>query len=447
MKFFVALALLLAFVCAAIAQDLAVHPDLTQDAEDTACLIVHSDLTTSDPPALVLEQSGFLTIDTLTLTLRVSKRYITAHANMSGAIGDFCSGSFSVIPDGIAQCTVLVQANIAWGDARSKCGVYLDTSVTGDHLVFRGSVLLDLTETNLPTIRTRDLSRLVHSVFPFLIRFPTTVSTGHNITAYFPVTLDAAIIRQFDVRTPAATTTAQSSIRLFTSVQYPFLLTLPVWHTAVFATTLNTFVLQPVVGTTAYLLAGEDCLDSPTDTVCEQEWLIEFDAPASPPVCDFSGVFTLNFTVRCEAGADAHCPLPLVADGNHEAPATVVMTINTENFCPQMFADVPATATLASFQDVGLTIPKSDFLQGDTIYFLASADSTKATITSTTVDTVTIDYPTNNHILLYDSAAPSATYVTLGVHGAKTAPFSVPLNPATFPVPLEVQSNSPSLSF
>jgi len=162
-----------------------------------------------------------------------------------------------------------------------------------------------------------------------------------------------------------------------------------------------------------------------------------FDAAASPPVCDFSVVATLGFTVRCQSGEETTCPLPFVtADSVHEAPASVVLTINTENFCPQIFADVPATATLASYQDALLTIPKNDFLQGATIYFLATSASTKATIVGTSVDTVTLDFGTT-HDLLYDAAAPSSVFVTLGAHGATTAAFSVPLNAATFPVPLD----------
>jgi len=425
-----------ALLSSVFAGDITINND--QSTVDQACGYTHSDLTTQFPASLIIADSGMLSLDTFTLELKVSRLYYLAHANMSDAHGDSCSDAFVMSPIAGDNCNVHLTATMSWGDARNLCGVYRDdSSTTSMTYTFRGSILLDLTEKNLPFIRDRhDLTRLVHSVHPFEIKFKRTASTSHTITTFFPVTLEAAIIRQFDVRTPDAVTTAHSFIRLFTSVQYPFVLTNPLWHGAVPG---DNMVLEPIAQTTAYLLSGEDCLDSAADTVCEQEWLIQFDAPLSPPKCDFTGQYNINFTVRCSASIGAGCPLPLNADGFKEQNGEVVMHITTEYFCPQIFANVIATASLASYQDAAHSIAKDDFLSGDTIYFRATSASATATISSTTLASLSIVYTypgsPQSTTLLYPLAN---SIVVSGAtdHDDYHCWFSVPLD-STFPVPFD----------
>jgi len=268
--------------------------------------------------------------------------------------------------------------------------------------------------------------------FPFVIRFPTTVATSNTIDVFSPVLLEAAIIRQFDVRTPAATTTAHSFIRLFTSIQSPFLLTLPHW----ISSSRSDFTVQQVTAATDSLLPGEDCLNNAGDHICEQEWLIQFDADNSPPVCDFTGDFSLNFTVNCQAFASGSCPLPFVSASNtNEAQANVLFHITTEDFCPKAFADVPLTATLASYQDSALTIPKASFLQGDTVFFKVNVDSVSATISSSSIATININYAPAVSTLLYP-VTPTTVIVHNNDINNKQCEFSVILD-SLFPVAVD----------
>jgi len=322
--------------------------------------------------------------------------------------------------------------------------VYLDTATSSSTwAVFRGSILIDLSEKNLPSIRQRELSRLVHSVLPFQIRFPKTVSASSDITVFSPVNLEAAIIRQFSIRTPEAETQAQSLIRLFTSIQYPFKLTLPSWGTR----SRNDFNFNPTLEAADLLLANEDCLDNPTDPICEQEWKIVFDA-WSPPVCDFTGDYTLEFVVRCEAGAEAHCPLQLdTTTGFKQASASVTFHITTEHFCPIVLADVDISASLHSFQDGGHTIPKTDFLQDATAYFRATVSSSVATIVETSISGIT---HTDNSQLFY--SRPNNLVAGLNVvdfprvGGVSVHPteswFDIVLSSTLFPTPVDGQSSA-----
>jgi hypothetical protein len=338
-------------------------------------------------------------------------------------------------------CTVILRAVSPWATLRPSCGVYLDAaSSSSTWAVFRGSLLIDLFETNLPSIRTRTVTRLVHSVLPFQVRFPKSVSADSDVTVYSPVNLNSAIIRQFTILLPNEEVQAQSLIRLFTSIQYPFKLTSPTWG----ARSRNDFDFLETTEAEE-LLAGEDCLDNAGDANCEQEFKIAFEA-WTPPICDFTGVYTLNFVVRCEPGAEANCPLPLNTNtGFKQSDASVTFSITTEHFCPLVLAEVDIHAALSSYQDGAHGIPKDDFIHDATAYFKATVSSNVATIVECSISTITA-----SENLFY--SAPNALVDGLNVQdfprvgGVSPHPteswFDIVLNSDLFPAPPDGHASS-----
>jgi hypothetical protein len=258
---------------------------------------------------------------------------------------------------------------------------------------------------------------------------------------FFPVNLEAALILQSSVRAPAGMTTASSSLRFFTSLQFPFKLVNPTWGNV----SRSDFTYQ-AAESFAYLSQHEDCLNSRDDATCEQEWEIGFNAPSSPPTCNFNGDYTLEFIVRCQDVELGHCALPLnTMNGLYEAKATVQFHIVTENFCPTLFADVPITASLHSYQDPERTISKTDFLLGSTGYFKAVVFSQEATIVETSFQTIhdaTILFftrPTNNYpneLSIQEFPRPT--------NRPTQAWFDLVLSPSLFSVPID---GSASASF
>jgi hypothetical protein len=175
---------------------------------------------------------------------------------------------------------------------------------------------------------------------------------------------------------------------------------------------------------------------------CEQEWSIKLNADMSPPVCDFTGDWTVTFTMLCEPSlvASNTCPLPFV-DGRYQSTGYVSFHLTTESFCPTVFADVRLSASLASFQEHGHTIVKDNFISGATAYFVATVSSPDATIVETSLLTVRSDATT-----LYDTDGGVHLSVftpenfprspTVSSHPTQSW-FSIVLDPTVFPVAVD----------
>jgi hypothetical protein len=359
---------------------------------DAQCGFIHYTLITLDPPVFLAGRSGFVIPNYLRLSVQASRRYYQVFVNMSNAQRDFyhlCGGKFAMMPnpDDPTNCTYLLQADIAWSDA-SKCGIYLSEN-TDSFAYFRGSIVLDELEW-IPSVRDRNLTRSLRRVMPFVVRFPKQVSASHTITVYYhPLTpgqngLQAAIIKQLTSRTADAVAAARSNVTMYTSLEYPFLLSNPGFSYA----SRNDFITETPYESPTYSFPGESCADV-NNAVCEQEWAIGLFTPSSPPVCDFTGDWNMTFTVLCHQSLVTAntCPLPLVG-GTPQLSATIGFHLTTEHFCPTVFADVGLSATLTSFQDAAHTITKDNFLSGATAYFIAQAASTDATIVEVSLHSV-----------------------------------------------------------
>jgi len=287
--------------------------------------------------------------------------------------------------------------------------------------------------------RGRNLTRLIHSILPFSISFPLTVSTTHSITVYAPVVNLAAIIKQVTARGTEEQGPATADITLYTNLQYPFKLVEP----------QITYNNRPDL-TDQTVSITTDCLDN-ANTPCEQLSLIHMKAPQSPPICDYNGDWTISYMAICEnsLGNNA-CPLPInPSTGRSEQLVTVTYHLTSENFCPKVLATVQASVALQSYQDQAHTIVKNDFILNDRTYWVATVSSTDASIVEVSTNAVTVGGTT-----LYSTSPPPSVvnpYVnfahtdflrsTGAVSGVSDDPthsfFEFNLDPRVFSVPVD----------
>jgi hypothetical protein len=238
----------------------------------------------------------------------------------------------------------------------------------------------------------------------------------------------AAIIKQSDARTSAATAMATGTIVMYTNVEFPFKLSSAVFTYA----SRSDFTTGPAVIQTS-LLSGGTCNDVSAQP-CEQEWKFVLNG-TSPPLCTFTGDWNLTFTVVCQTNEASTCSLPSGSPTTY----TIPFHLTTESFCPVVFADVRLTASLASFQEEAHTTLKSSFLSGATSYYVATVTSPDALIVETKLHAAS-----SNGVTLYDVDS----FFTDSVFTVKNWPrngtiasdhptqswFSILLSSAKFPV-------------
>jgi len=247
-------------------------------------------------------------------------------------------------------------------------------------LVFRGEILVDEWETIDGDFRGHPQTRLVHSVLPFYITFPKTVSTSTTVRVYSPVSNLAAIIKQVTARGVQAVTSATANIDLYTNVQYPFKLVEP----SIFANNRHDLTPQHITPPAVF------CADVASQA-CANEWNIDMTAPVSPPICNYTGDWTIHFMAICQPSlGDDHCPLPQNPITNRrELMVEVIYHLTSEDFCPKIIADIPVSATLKSYQQIlPSLIPKNDFLIGARTLWIAEASSSAATIVEVSLNNV-----------------------------------------------------------
>jgi hypothetical protein len=396
---------------------------------DSTCAFPHDGLTTAYPPVLDAVNSkiavqGGSTV--LLLSIRASKNFFQADMFMQGENNSaLCGQQFAAVVDPTdPDCHYLIQATIQWAN-HDTCGVTLDaSSSTPQYSYFRGAVNMTEHE-QLSAIRGTALNRTLSRVLPFYVRFPLTVSASTNITVSDNPYILAAIIKQADARSSAATSLATGDIVMYTNVQPPFKLS-----SAVFAFhSRNDFTTGAPSARAPPLLSGGTCNDVASQP-CEQEWNFLLSG-TSPPLCNFTGDWTITFTVVCQASAGATCPLP----SGETTVYSIPFHLTTENFCPVVFADVRLSASLSSFQDPEHTISKSNFLLGATSYFVAAVSSPDAQIVQTTLHTAS-----SSGLTLYDAGSVHDSVFTItpaGTLAATQSHFNIVLNPSKFPVPVD----------
>jgi len=247
---------------------------------------------------------------------------------------------------------------------------------------------------DLGTIRGEDVERTMTNSYPFSVTFPRyAVVNNSEVDVYGPIDVIAAITEQdFDPISKSGT------IRLYTSIQYPFLLTVPTINPP---TGINSFISLDSNQT------GASCTTNPS-TSCSQYWLVYLNATQ---FCQISGDFRAEFTVACQNTLNStQCPL----QGDN---VNVTWTSSSSNFCGLVNRNVSLSVALNSYRE-DYSTAKTGFLMGQTVYFQASSSSSDVTISSTFLMNCTlfVDGNAGVNVLLGGNSSTAGTAQSSAVH-------------------------------
>jgi hypothetical protein len=196
---------------------------------------------------------------------------------------------------------------IPWTIAWPTC-VFNRTEET-NWLIFDGEMIINYNE-NVGYLRDTEIIRYFEHRLWFQVRFPKNiVISTDTLRVYSSVNILASITEQvFESGVPQLPGTAH--VKLLTSVQSPFQLTGPIsidGDTSKFAMSIN----------------GPICLDD--GSVCEQMWDIDIIPKLNE--CNFDGLNTFNFSIKCNPSNISNCPL----DDNTDT-GSIQFILQSENF-------------------------------------------------------------------------------------------------------------------
>lgn len=309
------------------------------------------------------------------------------------------------------DCYDTYTVDVAWANLVTECARGEEGGASG-FVTFTCKIEVDAKET-LDPIRSTGLTREVHNEMPFIVKFPKQVTASvSNLSAFQPPNVLAAVIRQVVELDVSAVTDIDAKITLFTSTQWPFY--------------LDTATMQvnsiPALITQDSFVNSVHCndpqvTDAPNPTVndalaCSQQWILDLQVDATQ-LCEIDGDYQVEFNARCQPSFLGQTDCPLVQDdqGQIQNVFTVDFTIDSENFCAQVVDTVDVAATLASFKDHAHAVAATNYIQGQTAYFVTKVSSTKVTVVSVDVDDIDFEI----------TGGPSAGQYSLYVDGANAA--------------------------
>merc|ERR1712072_34842 len=270
-------------------------------------------------------------------------------------------------------------ANISWSVARDCTTSRTETAT---EIVFDGDIEVKQVET-LNAIRGTAVTRDVMTGMAYEVRFPKEITlTSGQVQVFSPILVIAAVTEQ-DFQSD----TTQGTAQLFTSVQWPFMLT-----SATINSTNN--------ATVAITNSSNNC---PADAACETT----FDFSLDPNSCSLTGDYQLSFTFQCNplyTGSD--CPLQGEA-GN------VLFTLTSGDLCAVFAENVDLTGSLISYLN-DYTTARDAFIINQASYWQAKVSSTKVSIVNSEILAASTIFNSGAEIDLYSGGANTAEGTAAG---------------------------------
>jgi hypothetical protein len=307
--------------------------------------------------------------------------------------GTYWSRSFST-------CNDIFTGAMPWSD-NDDCGWDLDN--TSPSLAVYSSQMVVEHHDFVDPFGTRNSSeeveRITQHIVPLTISFPKNITINSAITVQSPVRLLAAISRQSVVASGASAT-----IELATNLLWPYQLT--------------AFTITSNPGTaTSYTpsLVSNTCPNDGSSS-CTQVFRI---AIVTGSACTLNGNYALSWTLTCQQTGGVNPAQCAIQAG---ATATASLVVVSEDFCATISTVTPLSGSLAAFGDGAHSIPKTQYLVGQTLFFRATVISTNVTLTGTTINSVKLTSAGQPDVLLYSG-------LVLGADGTD-ASFSAPASTA-----------------
>jgi len=215
--------------------------------------------------------------------------------------------------------------------------------------------------------------------------------------------------------------TRNGEIVLATNLLYPYLIN---------AESLTSSPGAPLVSALTEIVDSQNAALCPNTvgSTCTQRFRVNITTNGA---CTITGNYGVLFNLTCQTGAD--CNL------NPNSVATVTASIVSENFCAQVSATVAISGTLTSYSSNTYASPRTIYLVDQVSYYQAAVTSTQATLTSSTIQTVSVVNTVDNteSYLIYNNGVVNPVY-TNAVHfsidtaTATTANFFFTLNSTLF---------------
>lgn len=357
------------------------------------CYVPTYNLITDHPAVLDTQNSGFLSKDTLYLTVNNSVKYFDTKITFVNSINGTCdypSPSVDVTWTRTFDadlCVYTYEVIIPWGTAWPAC--IFNRTVTDEWILFEGimnitneEVLNDIDLPGEDLVLTRTLIQKI----PFIVRYPTSINlVVENITIYADAVIQAAVVQQY-FTTSSTQPPGVGYVQLLTASVYPFKLVSPY--------SLSGDASGATVNVSSDAANGvTTCLDDGTN--CVQYWDIYIDPFLN--ACNFDGAYVFNFTISCDASRLSDCPYDSSSTDNTGA---IVMFLTSGDFCPVIVETVDLSGSLTSYGDFLHTDPKSNFVVDQMVYFVALVNSTKATIINSTVSMFEVLFSNGTSLVL-----------------------------------------------
>jgi hypothetical protein len=272
---------------------------------------------------------------------------------------------------------------------------------------------------NLNTFSGRGsaIMRTTQHVVPLLVQFQRFIDVSSTISVSSPVRLLVAVTKQ-----EVDPITRNAVIELATNLLYPYI--------------INTSSLTPP-GSTPMSFQLTEIIDSQTSALCPntpgstctQRFRISITTNSA---CTITGNYGILFGLICQSGI-ADCNLP------PNAQASVLATIVSEDFCAKVSAKVEITGALNSYSSNAYTSARSAFLVDQVSYFKAVVTSPQATLTKSTIRSVSVVNANNSAetYLVYSDGQPNPIFAntahfSLDNAGSDFAEFYFTLNASMF---------------
>jgi hypothetical protein len=348
------------------------------------------------------------------------------------------------------QCTV----TSSWTDFMAGTERFVDDSNPAETQV-RGK--LHTNNTEIFHLRDTAYTRPVVSEFPFEITFPTTVTADLNeLEVFLPPALDALLTLQ-SVDVDLTNLDVDGRAQVVTSLQWPFRFKKGQneYNVTISSTKNNAAMdatVQLITDCSDPGVVDDSAGDNGNVRPCNQLWEIQLTPGAS--TCELDGVYRLDFLAECQPAfstGGSKCPLVGPSGSLENNGGYMVFALDSEYFCPELIEEVSISAGLSAFKDAQLTVPATNFLLGQDIWFLATVTSTKVTLVDTRIHAISIAYgnsPPRTEYSVEKTAACANGYLPIGSScrlvdfaidntGASVAQFNFKLTDPPFEPPVD----------
>jgi len=362
-------------------------------------------------PILNPSNSGFKSVNTF--SLEISSKLVDLRSDAQIVMNPNVStcnypGAFWSRSSSNATCTETWNGSFDWATFRSDCGAV--RTEDADFIYFDGEITVTQIDT-LGVIRGKAVTREVITGIRYKIVFPKKYTlSSPTIQVFAPVNVIAAVTKQdFDGDKK------RGLLDLFTSVQYPFVLT-----------NGGSSVDRPEMNVSIPSFVA----NCPPNLPCEITFNFEVDPKT---LCFLNGKYNLTFDLACSPSFNGSCPL-------QGEKGVITFDIASEDLCGTFIENVDLSGTLNPYQADYATL-KTAFLIGQPVYWRFDVNSNKVSITNTQLLDVKSNFNSTNDLYLLQNQTISnlGTNVQFALDGngglGTQARFKYNILNSLYPVP------------